>query len=44
MESLIDDFFKFPCAIAELLFLEQRLAMPTLNFEIFLKFPYFLKS
>ena len=43
MKSLIADFVQFSCAIAKSLFLNWCLSnIYTLNFEIFLRFPYVL--
>lgn len=45
MESLIADFVQSSCAYAKFLYLEWTLGtMSTLSFEIFIKFPHFLRS
>ena len=46
MECLVVDFVQFFCAIAQLLFLERRLAtkLSEVDFEFLLKFRNFLRS
>ena len=45
MESLVTDSVQFLCTTAKFSWFRiEQWAMPALNFEIFLKFPHFLRS